>query len=251
MSQSKRYKGKACAYCGAAASSSTNDHVIARAFFLEEDRGTLPHVPACAPCNNRKSQLEHYVSATLMIGSQHPDGNRYRQNLVRPRLDANAKLRRELKLDEPFEWLNINGVLQRMKAIRIDAGKVTELMHLIVLGLYQHHFGAPLSTDFLVDAKMYPPERESALFASVAPFFPAESVAHEVSLGRGSFIYSVLQSPANLSFTVWQLRWHGGIRLHGEDDAGTDRWWAFTRPTQEAVRLAQERMGAPAKPDGL
>ena len=239
MGQSKRYKGKACAYCRQPGTSSTNDHVIARAFFLEEDRSGLPQIPACAACNIAKSKLEGYVAATLMMASEHPEGDRYRQEKVRPRLLANAKLRDELKLDAPFEWVRVNGVLQQMKAVRIDATQVSALMRVIVLGLYRHHFGAPLPTNFLVDVKMYPPEREAGLLAGLASFFPAWSPAHAVDLGRGSFVYAVRQSPGHAALTLWQLAWHGGIRLHGLEQTSADSWWAVTRPSPEAVALAQ------------
>ncbi len=89
MSASKRYKGKDCAYCGEPASSSTNDHVVPRSFFIDTDRGpglNTPQVPACARCNNEKSALEGYVGTALLIGSRHPEANRYRREKVGPRL---------------------------------------------------------------------------------------------------------------------------------------------------------------------
>jgi hypothetical protein len=44
---SKRYVGKTCPYCRVPGSSTTRDHVVAREFFLIEDRNNLPIVPAC------------------------------------------------------------------------------------------------------------------------------------------------------------------------------------------------------------
>lgn len=247
----KRYKGKACAYCRRPGVSTTNDHVIARAFFLEGNRDALPQVPACVNCNNKKSLLENYVAAALMIGSNHPEAQRYRRERVRPRLLKNAKLREELQLYAPFEWVRVDGVLQRMKPVRIDAGRITELVRLIVLGLYHRHFGGPLASEFLVDANMYSPEHEAALMADFAPFFPAGTIHYTVDLGRGGFVYTATQSPYNAGLTLWQLMWHGGIPLYGQGGEGTNRWWAITRPTSAAVAAEQERLGIPASPPGL
>lgn len=239
MGASKRYKSKACAYCGKPGCSSSNDHVVARAFFLEEDRRKLPQVPACLECNNHKSKIENYVAATLMMASEHPEANRYRQEKVRPRLAANLKLVHELRLNAPLEWVSVNGVVRQMKRIRIDASQVNELMRLIVKGLYCYHFGKPLGDDYLVDASMYPADREPALAASFSDFFRPESARFSTDLGRGSFIYTVVQSVDHDDLTMWQMAWHGGISLYGEDGESAKRWWAFTRPTQEAVDRAK------------
>ena len=66
MGMSKRYKGKDCAYRGKPKSSSTNDHVVPRSFFLDSELGVelhIPQVPACAHCNNDKSKFENYAGA--------------------------------------------------------------------------------------------------------------------------------------------------------------------------------------------
>jgi 5-methylcytosine-specific restriction endonuclease McrA len=52
----KKYVGKPCAYCGKDGISETRDHVVAKEFFLEEDRANLPLVPACGICNGEKSK---------------------------------------------------------------------------------------------------------------------------------------------------------------------------------------------------
>lgn len=243
MSASKRYKGKACPYCGIDGISATADHVIAREFFFEEDRANLPKVPACEACNNRKSKLETYVTAVLMIGSRHVEADRYRQQMVRPRIEANKKLQKELKLDDPPQWVNIGGVLQSMHAVHVDAAMINELTQLIVRGLYMHHFQTALSPDFYPDATMFHPDHEVAMWARVSDYFPSEAERVAGNLGRGGFIYAGARSPANPNFSVWQLTWHGGIALHGEDGIGTDHWWAVTRPTEQAAEAARLRSG--------
>ncbi|MDE2466117.1 MAG: hypothetical protein KGO02_20730, partial [Alphaproteobacteria bacterium] len=144
MGASKRYKGKDCAYCGEPGSSSTNDHVVCQSFFPDVERTSalqLPQVPACGRCNNErcnneKSRLELYVGSSLLIGSKHPDANFYRSEKVRPRLERNRRLWNELKIDGPPQWVRINGVFQQMHQIKIDPGKIVQLLQMIVRGLY-------------------------------------------------------------------------------------------------------------------
>jgi hypothetical protein len=52
----KKYKGKLCPYCGIA-TSTTEEHIFARGFFLEVDRANLPKAPACENCNRRKQAI--------------------------------------------------------------------------------------------------------------------------------------------------------------------------------------------------
>jgi hypothetical protein len=240
---SKRFKGKACAYCGVDKSSATGDHVIAREFFFEEDRANLPIVPACQSCNQSKSVLEHYATAALMAGTKHVEGDRYRREKVAPRIAQNSRLAHELGLGEPAHWLSLNSIIQPMHALKIDAQKLDELMGLIVRGLYHFHFGRPLDRNFWPDVAMQHPDHEGAIWASLAPAFPAGCTEIKSNLGRGSFEYSVHKSPKNEAFTVWQMRWHGGIPMHGDNTPpqGVSKWWAITRPTEEAVNAEKGR----------
>ena len=71
---SKKYKGKICAYCGTA-TADTEDHVLARQFFTEDEHGNLPKAPACSVCNNEKSKLEHYLDlADAALGLKKDSG---------------------------------------------------------------------------------------------------------------------------------------------------------------------------------
>lgn len=242
----KQYKGKDCAYCGRSSISTTGDHVIARAFFFEEDRDSLPQVPACGTCNNTKSTLEHYAAAALMAGTNHVEGDRYRREMVRPRLDKNRKLERELGLDQSRPvWLDVNGIIQPMHAIAIDAKRLRDLMAYVAKGLYFYHVGSPLSSDFWPDAAMRHPEEETALWASMADYFPDGCPRFGANLGRGSFIYEGAQSPANRGFSAWRMSWHG-VRLHGENTPpqGVGTWWVVTRPTSNAVAAEEARLAA-------
>ncbi|MBG0808935.1 hypothetical protein IY145_06055 [Methylosinus sp. H3A] len=249
MGASKRYKGKDCAYCGKPSCSSTNDHVIATSFFLDTERGAglrIPQVAACKCCNNEKSKLELYIGSTLLIGSRHPEANRYRREKVQPRLDRNRKLRKELNIDAPPVLTKINGILQPMHAIMIDADKISRLLQLIVKGLYRHHYGKPLPHEMAPDVSMIRPEAEASVWASVSHLFPPEAPRVNCDLGRGSFRYSGVQSPMNEGFTAWMIGLHGQIPLHGEDGSA-DHWWCMTRPIPEAVAAARSHAASPCE----
>lgn len=88
---SKAYKGRTCVYC-LSAESADGDHVIARSFFLPDKRQGIPIVPACQPCNNAKSELEHYLSAVMPFGGRHDDSRRTLLELIPRRLAKNRKL---------------------------------------------------------------------------------------------------------------------------------------------------------------
>ncbi len=246
MGASKRYKVKDCPYCGEASCTSTNDHVIARAFFLDSERGNdliLPQVPACARCNNEKSELELYIASVLLIGSKHPEAQRYRIEKIKPRLDRNARLRNEIGIDNPPQWVSINGVMQQMHPVKIHPAKIERLLELIVRGLYLYHYGKTLAATMVPEIKMFPPEHEAAMWAGISDYFPADVPRITRDLGRGTFTYTAVQSPALDGFTAWVIGMHGNITLHGEGGAA-DHWWCITRPTREAVVASAARTAA-------
>ena len=86
-----RFKGKTCVYCAVPACSEDGDHVVCRKFFLERHRGDLPKVPACKPCNNRKSELERYLTAVLPFGGRHAVATETLGTMVSDRLEGNKK----------------------------------------------------------------------------------------------------------------------------------------------------------------
>ncbi len=62
----KRFRGKACAYCGAVGV--TGYHIFARNLFPVADRENPTQVSGCEPRNRVKSQLGHYLLTVLPIG---------------------------------------------------------------------------------------------------------------------------------------------------------------------------------------
>ena len=184
-----------------------------------------------------------------MAGSNQLEGDRYRQEMVRPRLDKNQKLVRELGVvDSSPIWLNVNGVIQPMHQLTVDAQKLQDLVTYVARGLYFHHVGYPLGPDFWPDVAMKHPDHEPALWASIADYFPIGCPRFGADLGRGSFVYEGAQSPANKGFSVWRMAWHG-VRLHGENTPpqGVGTWWAITRPTAEALAAVEARLAIEPK----
>lgn len=207
-------------------------------FFLDDERTTdlnLPQVPACTYCNTKKSKLENYVGAAVLLGSKHPESIRYVREKVIPRLRKNNKLRAELNINSAPVWVKINGILQQLHVLNINPGKITLLIEMIVRGLYCYHYGKPLSHEMATDTRMIPPESEDAMWVDISEYFPPEVPRITCDLGRGNFTYTCVQSPAHEGFTAWVLGLHGNIRLYGDDNASADHWWCITRPTDEAL----------------
>lgn len=160
--------------------------------------------------------------------------------MVRPRLKRNRKLGRELGIEQSSPvWLNVNGVFQPMFTLKVDARKLRSLVAYVARGLFCHHIGRPLSSDFAPDVSMWKPMSEPALWASLAEYFPPESFRCVADLGRGSFIYEGAQSIVHPDFSVWRMSWHG-VRLHGRESPpeGIGTWWAITKPTPAALSVS-------------
>ena len=137
---SKRYIGKACAYCAPHGISKTEDHVVAREFFLAKDRPNLPKVPACERCNGLKSTLEHYVLTVLPLGSRHRDAKAYSKENIERRLRKNPAIRRGLSLQHSGRWeRQANGLLFPIMSVDIDQDQIRALFAFIVKGLFAFH----------------------------------------------------------------------------------------------------------------
>jgi len=142
---SKKFRGKRCAYC-ADAQSTTEDHIFAREFFLPEDRGNLPKAPACASCNNEKSKLEQYFTSILPFGGRHDQAVVNLQTRVPPRLQRNRKLHEELATTLRRAWLRENaGLFLPGITFAMDGERLEELVSFIVRGLMWHHWRTYLS----------------------------------------------------------------------------------------------------------
>lgn len=132
----KKYKGKACAYCGREHVSTSADHVVAREFFLIQDRPNLPKVPSCERCNHEKSLLEQYALTVLPIGSRHVDAEAYSRENIPRRLRKNPRIGATISLEHCGMWERTSGsIMLPLYSIGIDNSKVQRLFAFITKGL--------------------------------------------------------------------------------------------------------------------
>lgn len=204
----KRYRGKACVYCGRA--SSTADHVFARQFFLEEHRSGLPQVPSCLQCNNEKSKLEHYLATLLPFGGRHRHARRMLTQMVPRRLAKNQKLHATLRTDMRRGWSNEHGVFVRTSGVPVNPERLLSLIRFIVKGLIWHHWQVRLEPSDRVDVY--------ALAASGVEYFNgifARNAADRVraNLGQGTFVYEGVQGVDCDRVTAWRIAGYGGMQF--------------------------------------
>lgn len=147
---SKKFKGKTCVYCGVEGISETVDHVVAREFLPVPRRDGIPKVAACRPCNNAKSQLEHYLVAVLPFGSRHPTASVMLDTEAPRRLAGNRRLHRDLAAGHQDAWLTENGITQRTITLPFDGRKLDALFALVTRGLAAHHFGVVIPKDSFI-----------------------------------------------------------------------------------------------------
>jgi hypothetical protein len=238
---SKKYRGKLCAYC-ATANSTTVDHVFAREFFQLDDRHNLPKAPACKDCNDRKARLEHYLVSVLPFGARHELAVANLLAGVPKRLAKNLKLQRELSSTRQPTWLREgSGLYQRTSMLSFDGAKLEELLKYIALGLAWYHWGTYLAPDHFASV-MFMPDLLSIHFQEQMHSW---SVAQRavVDLGQGTVQYEGVQLADPPESTVWGISMYGGVMLPiGEISTGADvqtssRWWVINGPPQLAEMI--------------
>lgn len=197
-----KFQGQPCVYCGAEAEEITTDHVVGKKFFLEEQRDNLPQVPACKPCNNRKSELEGYLMTVLPFGAKHNEARQLLAKLVPPRLAKNAKLARKLR-----RGLERSGGT----SIPLEHKPLEELFAMIAKALAWQRFGIRLESGYSAIASLFTNEGE-AFFEQML------SSGNRVvgDLGAGTFTYEGAQSKEDPQLTMWRFRIYGGVDFGGD-----------------------------------
>jgi hypothetical protein len=209
---SKKYKGKICVYC-ADAISVTGDHVFAREFFLENQRGNLPQVPACEKCNNRKSVLEHYLTSILPFGGMHTQAEETLKTMVPRRLAANKKLHRVLR--DGVIHLEDNGS-SKGGLLPMNGNAVKQLFELIAKGLSWFHWGTIIEKTSAVSAKAL---TKSGVTFFLERFFALKAKARvENIIGDRIFSYTGIQAVDTDQITVWLFEVYAGLRMTDKDD---------------------------------
>lgn len=250
---SKKYRNKTCVYCGDAASAQTADHVVAREFFAIDARANLPKVPACGDCNNRKSQLEHYVLSVLPMGGVHPGAAEATVNQVGPRLAKNAALQRALFVGQRDRLvMTPEGRWWQGMSLPFEAERLATLGCYIALGLAWHHWGVQLAPSALANARSFT-SRGTQFFEQMWERFDAGGrVAH--NWGDGVFEYRGVFVRTNPKLTLWQMSFFGGVELADSQKPGQtsrtlfvatndDPEWIATRGVRRASGRAAIGLG--------
>lgn len=213
---SKRYKNKLCVYC-ANRQSVTADHVFAREFFLPNHRGNHPQVPACEPCNNSKSTLEHYLTTILPFGGRHRDSLETLTSLVPKRLAKNQKLRRNLASRSNRVWSIENGICQRATAVPLKAGNIERLFGLIAKGLAWHHWKIYFTEEHELETLILTQAGQQFFEQSIFRLNAAQRV--QINLGGGAIQYEGIQGVDCPHVTVWRFTIYGGLIMCGDPEA--------------------------------
>lgn len=202
-----------------------------RKALFAKDRADLPKVPACQKCNNEKSRLENYFLALVLAGSNHPEGDLYREQFVKPRLRKNRRFAHTIASARPIVT-QVNGRFEQAYAVNISADETTTLMEMIALGLYCHHTGKPLDPSYGALARIFAPEHEQEFLGRVLRLFPAGSPVVGENFGNGAFAYEGFLNRQLPGFSLWRMMWHGGIPLAGQSGprGGVPTWVVRTAP---------------------
>ncbi|MEW5687250.1 MAG: HNH endonuclease [Pseudomonadota bacterium] len=225
---SKQFRAKTCVYCAGEGASSTGDHVFAREFFPVDRRGDLPKVAACAPCNNAKSKLEHYLTTVLPFGGQLAVSSQILNEMVPRRLAKNAKLHQALAANQGTLLINRRGVVERAMALPIESDQLQALFRYVTRGLIAHHWETVVPASYWVGAGLLTGAGEEI----VGPMLHRNGRARvNGSVGGGVFDYTGLQAVDDPALTVWCFTVYGGVTLGGDPEASleaTPRIWAIS-----------------------
>ena len=81
-----------------------------------------PKVPACQPCNQVKSSLEHYLPTVSPFADRHADAPANLQDMVPRRLAKNRRLHRTLAA-----WIREAGAYMPTSTLPFEPEKLEEL----------------------------------------------------------------------------------------------------------------------------
>lgn len=223
---SKKFKGKLCTYCRVNTSTRSGDHVFAREFFLKAKRDNLPKVPSCESCNNEKSKLEHYLTAVLPFGGQHPGARENLREMVPGRLAKNLKLHRTLTEESKHtDTEDVPGVTLPTLSLPFNSEILYELFRFIVKGLLWHHWRVALTELEDIRVISYTQFGETAFSQLILGLNGKQRV--EANLGDSSFCYEGIQGTDYPELSFWSFSIYGGLKLSGDPDA----------PDEEAVGI--------------
>jgi len=207
---SKKFRDKICVYCRKN-NSTTADHIFPRELFQAHERNNLPKVPACTECNNAKSKLEHYITATLPFGATHDNAKIALSVDVSKRLSKNKKLHRELKNSYSRKQIPDSKLGTRSAiTISLDPKKLDELCAYIAIGLMWYHWGKLLPLN--CSHKAFTPSKYG--LDVIDGLFNTTS-QNQVSkvLGDNTVRYKGMLRDIDKGMSVWAIQLLGGVTI--------------------------------------
>ena len=222
------FQNHPCAYCVSGLSTRTGDHVFARNFFTEEQRGNLPKVPACVQCNHEKSTLEHYLASALPFGGRHADAQEA-LNRVGDRLAQNARLHQELA-----EGAQDGAIPFRGEAL-------TNFMAFVVRGLLCYHWNVRVGDEHGVRV-IHPTLAAEEAFELYLRGNPRRRV--DENLGNGTVRYVGLQIADYDQLSLWKIWMYGGVQLSGHQAGAADSSTSVIALTARQEFLARPAIAA-------
>lgn len=207
---SKKYKNKICVYCATNASTAP-DHIIARKFFPEDQRGNLPQVPICDECNSRKSYFETDAAAVLPFGYSNVSAKDMLKTDVSKRLNKNLKLKRKLSQNIDRIWLQSKSNVWLQKTVLpVEREKLIQLFKMIIRGLYQYTFRTILPKDYFVE--IYELNHTNLINIYNMLLLDPNNLIQE-ELGNGIFCYKYAKSDEDQGISVWEMSFYNGMMI--------------------------------------
>ena len=237
---SKKYQEKYCVYCVDGISEGA-DHVICREFFPPDCRRGLPKAPACKPCNSRKSELEHYLTAVLPFGSDHETALQSQVEKVKRRLWRNPALKDELRSGRrPVSLKARNGKTTITTSLPFQPDLLAEYCGFVVKGLVWHEWSTIIPKDYLVE--VMPVSQHGLLFFRDLLKMSPE-LRQERSFANGGLRYICTRNREDAAFSVWHIKLYDDLLLAGlvqEDTLERVHICALTGPP--SIRSKIERL---------
>lgn len=242
----KRYRGKTCAYCGRSGVSQTADHVVARSLVAERFRGQIPVVPACAPCNSKKADFEHYAASVLPFGGRHSEASASLAIDVPRRLAKNPRLHREIVSGQSRVWSEERGFIVPCLAIPVDGERLEGLVGYVVRGLMFHHWRIALGSDCSVEAYSLTQCGEQTFNRHLAKNSAQRAFGN---IGQGALLYRGIQAVDDPNISMWEVSLFGGFKTIGGDQRGVStKFGVLTGPVsviERAARIAASGLTIP------
>lgn len=202
-------KDKTCVYCVERVSITT-DHIFAREFFLKEERDNLPQVPACKRCNNKKSQLEHYLTAVLPFGGEHSRARENLAEMVPKRLAKNKKLHTELRNGMSY----IGTGKSRRLVLPMRQHAIPELFNYIAKGTTWFHWQTMIPSDSYIKS-MGLTDIGQEFFKYLLSLSTKNRINNTIGNGTFSYVGSQADNPEQM--TVWVFEIYGGLAMKSRD----------------------------------